>query len=47
MKENRKDYIKPIIDVINIDDKDIVTTSGTFGNEQAGDEEESFGNLNP
>ena len=43
--ENKKEYIKPLIDVIIIDDKDIVTTS--YGTELAGDEEESFGNLLP
>ena len=41
--ENKKEYITPIIEIIRIDDKDIVTTS--FGGDWAGDDEQSFGDL--
>lgn len=41
--ENKKEYTTPIIEIIRIDDKDIVTTS--FGTDWAGDDEQSFGDL--
>lgn len=45
MENIKKEYNKPIIDFIIIDDKDVVTAS--YGTDMAGDEEESFGNLLP